>query len=81
VLSSFIDAFVDILTLRMIIEYDLNKNIEFFILIACIIFFVNYDFYDYIVVKSNQCLFFQVFYMHINFSINILLTYLSRIVS
>jgi len=63
----------------MKIEYDIQKTLHF-LFWSHVLFFVNCDFYDYIVLKSNQC-FFKVFYMHINFSINILLTYLSRIVS
>jgi len=52
----------------------------YFILITCIIF-KKCDFYNNIIINNNQCLFFQVFSMHINFSIQILLTYFSGIVS
>jgi len=47
-------------------------------------FFVNFDFYEYIVTKSNQVVhaFFEKnkkSYMHISFNIIFLLTYLSHI--
>jgi len=56
------------------IEYHFYKNFTFFIL-SHVLFFVNCDFYDFVVMKSNQSFFlFQVFYMHISFSIKLLFT-------
>jgi len=65
----------------MKIEYDLYENFTFFILITCIIFCKLWLLWLYSIEEWSMFnFFFQVFYMHINFRINILLTYLSCIV-
>jgi hypothetical protein len=59
------DAFVDILTYELQYNMICTKTL-YFLFLSKVLFFVNYDCYDYIVFKSNQCLF-QVFYMHYKF--------------
>jgi len=41
----------------MKIEYDLYETLHF-LFWSHVLFFVNCDFYNYIVLKSNQCFFF-----------------------
>jgi len=64
----------------MKIEYDLHKNYDFLIS-SQVLYFVNYDFYSYILVKNNQCMFFSSILYAYKFFYKKILKYLSCIVS
>ena len=42
----------------LIIKYDLYEKI-YFIFLSHVLFFINCDFCNYVVLKSNKCLFFS----------------------